>query len=120
MANNNLISIRSFQFALQIIKLFRFVQETKKEYHLSKQLLRSATSIGANVREAEHAQSKRDFVHKMAIALKEANETRYWLELIYHSDYIDYEIFKDLLKENTDLIKILASIIKTTKAKYFK
>ena len=83
----NVIKAKSFDFALRIVKLYQFLCN-KKEFVLSKQLLRSGTSVGALVREAEQAESKADFIHKMAIALKEANETQYWLELLYKSDYI--------------------------------
>jgi len=105
--SENVIKTKSFNFALRIIKLFQFLNQEKKEFVLSKQLLRSGTSIRALVRESEQAESKKDFIHKLAIAQKEANETDYWLELLFQS------IKSDIIEIN----KILASIIITTKQK---
>ncbi len=84
----NIVKDKSFAFALRIVNSYKFLCNQKKEFTLSKQLLRSGTAIGALIREAEHAESKMDFVHKMAIAQKEANETDYWIELLYHSEYL--------------------------------
>ncbi len=84
----NIVKNKSFAFALRIVNLYKFLCNDKKEFVLSKQLLRSGTALGALIREAEHAESKMDFVHKMAIAQKEANETDYWIELLYHSEYL--------------------------------
>lgn len=81
--SQNVIKIKSFAFALRLVKLFQFLTQEKKEYILSKQLLRNGTAIGALVREAEHAESKLDFIHKLAIAQKEANESDYWLKLLF-------------------------------------
>lgn len=106
---------KSFDFALQIIKLVQTIQRTKKEYVLSKQLLRSGTAIGAMICEAEHAESRQDFRHKLNIGLKEANETRYWLKLSYMSHYFDYETFTVLNNDVTELIKLLASTVKSLK-----
>ena len=89
---DNPLRDKAFAFALRVIKLSRFLQEKKKEFVLSKQLLRSGTAIGALVYEAEQAESKADFIHKMAIALKEANETDYWIELLYQSETIEKSI----------------------------
>jgi four helix bundle protein len=94
----NVIKIKSFEFALKIVKLHKYLAEDRKEYVLSKQLLRSGTSIGAMVRESEHAKSKADFIHKRSIALKEANDTEYWLELLYKSDYLRNAIFFSYLR----------------------
>lgn len=88
-----------------------------KEYVMSKQLLRSGTSIGANVREAEHAESKADFIHKMVIALKEANETEYWIELLYRSNYLDLIQFQNIHSKITEQLRMLISILKTAKQK---
>ncbi len=85
----NVIEEKSFDFALAIVNIVKIIQAENNEYILSKQLIRSGTAIGAMVREAENAESKKDFIHKMAIGLKEANETRYWLDLLYKSDYLD-------------------------------
>ncbi|MGI9545597.1 MAG: four helix bundle protein [Flavobacteriaceae bacterium] len=113
--NKNITRRKSFEFAFKIIRLVQRIQESKKEYVLSKQLLRSGTSIGALVSEAEHAESRKDFTHKMNIGLKEANETRYWLELSYKTDYIDNITYSDLHNDITELIRLLASIVKSSK-----
>jgi len=109
----NIIAEKSFEFALDIIKLYKRLSENK-EFVLSKQLLRSGTSIGANVQESISAQSKKDFINKLCIAEKEARETKYWLLLIKESNFIecDYNLYLNKIEE---LIKILASIIKTSK-----
>ena len=106
---------KSFAFALRIVKLAKYLQKEKKEFVLSKQVLRSGTAIGALVREAEHAESKSDFAHKMNIALKEANETLYWLELLQQADYITDQSFKSMQADSEELVKLLVSIVKTTK-----
>ena len=106
---------KSFAFALRIVKLAKYLQEEKKEFVLSKQVLRSGTAIGALVREAEHAESKTDFAHKMNIALKEANETLYWLELLLQSEYITEQSFKSIQADSEELVKLLVAIVKTTK-----
>jgi len=111
---NNTIKEKSFKFALRIVKLYQFLVD-KKEFVLSKQLLRSGTSIGANVREAEHAESKADFIHKMAISLKEANESDYWIELLYQSSYISATEYSSIKPDIVELIKLLTSIVKTSK-----
>jgi len=111
----NIVETKSYSFALRIIKLYKFLVAEHKEYILSRQVLKSGTSIGALVKEAEHAQSKADFINKMNISLKEANETEYWLMLLKDSDYIDQKSFQSIHKENIELIKILASIVKTSK-----
>ena len=113
----NIIKEKSFAFALRIVKLNRFLSEEKREYVLSKQLLRSGTAVGALVREAEQAESKADFIHKMAIALKEANETDYWVELLYQSKIIDKTGFESIKPDITELLKLLTSIIKSSKTK---
>jgi four helix bundle protein len=106
---------KSFAFALRIVKLAKYLQEEKKEFVLSRQVLRSGTAIGALVREAEHAESKADFAHKMNIALKEANETLYWLELLQQSEYITGQSFNSMQSDSEELIKLLVSIVKTTR-----
>ena len=111
------VKSKSFAFALRIVRLYQFMNNEKREFVLSKQFLRSGTAIGALVREAEHGESKADFVHKMAIAQKEANETEYWLELIFHSDYITKNQFDSLMADCTEIRKMLSSIIITTKKK---
>lgn len=111
----NVIAEKSKAFALKIIKLYRYLCEDKKEYILSKQLLRSGTSIGANVKEAIRGQSKPDFYAKMNISLKEASETEYWLELLHESDYIDDNGFESIYSDCQEIVKILVSITKTQK-----
>ncbi len=115
MYSNNPVRDKSFKLAVRIVKLYKFLVEEKKEYTLSKQLLRSGTSIGAMVREAEHAETKKDFVHKMSIAQKENNETLYWLELLRETDYLTEQQFESLYKDAKEVISITTSIIKTTK-----
>lgn len=111
----NIIVDKSKAFALRIIKLYRYLCDEKKECVLSKQLLRSGTSVGANVKEAINGQSKADFYAKMYIAYKEANESEYWLELLFESGYINQEAFNSIYADCKELIKILTSITKTQK-----
>lgn len=108
---------KSYDFALSIIELYKTLSKEKKEFTLSKHLLRSGTSIGANIREAEFAQSTKDFISKMSISLKEANETEYWLNLLKDSGYIDATEFSSLSKQNIELIRMLVSTINTMKSK---
>lgn len=111
----NVIKNKSLEFALRIVKVFQNLSGTKKEYVLSKQLLRSGTAIGALVRESEHAESKADFIHKLSIALKEANESDYWIELLYRSGYLAESEFQSLFSDLDEIIRLLVSIIKTAK-----
>ena len=111
----HIIRDRSFDFALRIIKLYSFLTDSKKEYVLSKQILKSGTSIGANIREARNAQSNSDFISKYSIALKEADETQYWIELLYPSEFIDDNAYKSLNGDVNELISLLISSIKTAK-----
>jgi len=111
----NIVKGKSFLFALRIVKMYQFLQSEKKEFVLSKQLLRSGTAVGALIREAEQAESKADFIHKMAIAQKEANESEYWIELLYQSNYIDETKFKSIVSDCDELKRIIASIIITSK-----
>ena len=111
----NVIKEKSFRFAVRIVKLCQFLRETKNEYTISKQLLRSGTSIGANTAESRCAQSRPDFVAKLSIALKEAAETDYWLRLLYETDYLTQKQFVSLMRDCDELERLLASIIKTTK-----
>jgi four helix bundle protein len=118
--NNNKSIIAGKAFALDIIEVYKQLTNDSKEYVLSKQLLRSGTSIGANVNEAISSESKRDFVHKLSIALKEARETHYWLSLLKDSSFIAENRFDDLSQSCSEMIRMLSSIILTTKARYFK
>lgn len=116
----NVVMNKSYAFALRIIKLYKYLITEKKEFILSKQVLRSGTAVGALIKEAEHAQSKADFINKMNIALKEANETEYWLMLLQESDYLEEKETLSIRAENSDLIKLLASIVKTSKLNHRK
>lgn len=115
MKEKNIIVDKSKAFAIRIIKLYQYLSAEKNEYVLSKQVLRSGTSIGANIKEAIRAQSKQDFIFKLNISLKEASETEYWLELLYETDYITETQFKSIISECIELIKILTSIINSSK-----
>ena len=110
----NLIVEKSFSFAVRIVKAYQHLTKTKREFVLSKQLLRSGTSIGANISEAQRGQSKADFHAKMSIALKEANETEYWLRLLFQTDYLTENQFKSLNKDICELLGILTAICRTT------
>ncbi len=110
----NVIRDKSRNFALRIIRLYKFLSDEKHEYILSKQILRSGTSIGANVCEAIHSMSKKEFLSKMNISLKEAAETEYWLDLLFHSDYITEAQFSSINRDCTEIKSILISIIKST------
>ncbi len=107
----------SFKFAFEIIKLYKNLVVSKKEFVLSKQLLKSGTSVGAMIREAKNAESKNDFIHKLAIAQKECDETIYWLELLYESDYIELKEFTKHHDSASSLLKMIRSSILTIKQK---
>lgn len=111
----NIVKDKSFKFAIKIVRLYQFLVAEKKEFILSKQLLRSGTSVGVMVREAEHAETKKDFIHKMTIAQKEINESIYWLELLKETDYLNTSEFKSLNDNAIEIIKLITSIIKSTK-----
>ena len=111
----NLIESKSFDFAVRIVKLCTYLQTEKKEYVLSKQLLRSGTSIGANVTEAQQAQSRPDFISKMSISLKEAVETNYWLRLLKASNLLSENEYASIFADCTELEKLLTSIVKTSR-----
>ncbi|MDD6568361.1 MAG: four helix bundle protein [Eubacteriales bacterium] len=112
---NSIVFEKSKKFSLRIIGLYKYLCDEKKEYVLSKQLLRSGTSIGANIAEANCAISKKDFLAKMYIAFKESSETAYWLELLYGAEYLSKAEFDSINSDCTELQKILSSITKTTK-----
>ena len=113
--NGNGVRELSFGFALRVVRLCRFLEKEKKEYVLSRQLLRSGTAIGALVREAQQAESRADFIHKLSIALKEANETDYWIELLHQSQLIEKKGYDSIKPDIVELLKLLTSIIKSTK-----
>ena len=111
----NILKEKSFSFALRVVKLAQYLNFDKKEYVLSKQVLRSGTSVGAMVCEAEFAQSKPDFIHKLSIGLKEANETYDWLRLLYEGEYLSEIMFNSIKPQANELIKLLTSSINTVK-----
>lgn len=117
MSKENIIKKKSFAFAVRIVNLYKYLSENK-EFVLSKQLLRSGTAIGAIYREAEHAESTPDFIHKLAMAQKEANESIYWIELLNETDYLSKEQFQSIHKDASGLYKLITSIIITTKKKH--
>ena len=105
---------KSFDFAIRIVKLYQFLTTTKSEYVMSKQLLRCGTSIGANISEAQYAQSRADFLSKMKVALKEANETSYWLRLLYRTEYLSENQFQSLFSDIEEILRLLTAICKST------
>jgi four helix bundle protein len=113
----NPLKVKSYKFALRIVKLYKYLAEDKREFVLSKQVLRSGTSIGANVAEGSQAQSKADFVHKLSISLKESFETEYWICLLRDSEYISESQAESLLEDCQELQKMLTSSIKTAKSR---
>ena len=115
MDKENIIECKSFEFAVRIVNLYRYLTENKREYILSKQLLRSGTSIGANVSEAEKAPTRTDFNAKMYIALKEANESEYWIRLLYKTNYLTTEEYENISMDVKEIIAILMAITKTIK-----
>ena len=114
---DSLLATKSMDFAIRIINLNKYLQKEKKEYTMSNQILRSGTSIGANIREARFAQSKIDFIHKMSISLKEANESLYWLELLYKTDYLSESEYMSLYNDCDELVRMLHSTVLTSKKK---
>ena len=112
----NVLKSKSYAFALRVVRLYKYLC-SQKEYVLSKQVLRSGTAVGALVSEAEFGQSKADFISKLSIALKEANETLYWFSLLKDAEYIDEKMFTSIKLDNEELIRLLVSSIKTAKSK---
>jgi four helix bundle protein len=112
----NVLYEKSLKFAIRMVRLYQYLVNDKKEFVMSKQLIRSGTAIGALIRESKYAESKSDFIHKLHIALKEANETDYWIILLKETDFISQVEFDSLVYEIQELIKLLVSIIKTSKA----
>jgi four helix bundle protein len=111
----NLILDKSFAFAVRVVNCCKFIQTNHQEYILTKQVLRSGTAIGALAREAMHGESKKDFIHKMSIALKEANETEYWIELLHKTEYLEERTYASIVSDLKDVKNILIAIVKTTK-----
>ncbi len=113
---DNVIHDKSYAFAIRVVNAYKYLSDTKREFVLSKQLLRSGTAIGALVAEAIHAQSKADFLNKMNVALKEANETNYWLSLLKDTDFLDEKVYASISLDCNELIAMLVSIVKTMKS----
>ena len=113
----NMLHKKTLDFAVRIVNFYKYLTNDKKEYVISKQILRSGTSIGANVRESKNAQTDPDYLSKMNIALKEADETQYWLEVLFHSEIITEEEYKSLENDLKEIIAILVSIVKKLKEK---
>lgn len=116
----NVLENKSLLFALRIINAYKYITQDKQEYILSKQLLRSGTSVGAMIKEAEFAESKMDFIHKLNVTLKEANETRYWLMLLKGAEYISVSAYESIEEDCNELIRLLVSIIKTSRQNLLK
>jgi len=112
---DSVVNNKSYLFSIRIVRLYKFLVESKKEYVLSNQTLRSGTSVGAIIREAEQAESTPDFIHKLSMALKEAKETEYWLSILKDTDYIDISMYISINSDCDEIISLLTRIIKTTK-----
>ena len=117
-ARENAVQEKSLQFAVRIVKLCRIIRNEKHEYELASQLLRSGTSIGANISESKNAQCRNDFINKLNVALKEGDETEYWLTLLYKAEILDKQSFDSIHADCAELIRLLTSIIKTSKDVY--
>ena len=117
-ARENAVQEKSLQFAVRIVKLCRIIRNEKHEYELASQLLRSGTSIGANISESKNAQSRNDFINKLNVALKEGDETEYWLTLLYKAEILDKRSYDSIHADCAELIRLLTSIIKTSKDVY--
>jgi four helix bundle protein len=115
----NVVKSKSFAFSVRIVRLYKYLANQKKEFIIAKQLLRSGTSVGAMVKEAEHAESRNDFKHKISIAQKEINESIYWLELLRETEYLSKEEFDSLKADAIELLKIVTAIIKSVKVNKF-
>lgn len=115
--SKNILKEKSFDFAVRIVHLFNYLQQTKKEYAISKQIIRSGTNPGAMCREAEHASSKKDFVHKLKIAQKEIAETMYWLELLHKTLYLPTNLYNSIYRDAEEILKIIIKSILTIQKK---
>ena len=115
MKKENLIIDKSMEFAVRTVRLYKYLSEEQREWIMSKQLLRSGTSIGANAREAIYAQSRSDFIGKLSICLKEASETEYWLELLYRTEYMSKRQYESIQKDCGEIAKLLIAILKSSK-----
>ncbi len=113
----NILKTKSFDFAVRIVKLYKYLKKEHNEFILSQQIVRSGTSIGALIREAEHGESLKDFIHKLSIGLKEANECKYWLDLLVATDFITNKMYDSMNKDCEELLKLLTASVKTSKSK---
>jgi four helix bundle protein len=113
----NILKDKSFAFAVRMVNLYKFLKKEHGEYIISQQLIRSGTSIGALIREAEHAESNKDFIHKLNIGLKEANESKYWLDLLVATDFLTKKMYDSLNNDCEELLKLLIASVKTSKLK---
>lgn len=111
----NILKDKSFDFVVRIVNLHKYLKKQHGEYVLSQQLVRSGTSVGATTREAEHAESLKDFIHKLSIGLKEANESKYWLDLLFATGFITKKMFDSINRDCEELLKLLTASIKTSK-----
>jgi four helix bundle protein len=116
----NILKEKTFEFAVRTVRLYQYLTDTKKEFVMSKQILKSGTSIGANYREAQNAESKSDFAHKLGICQKECDETMFWLELLVRTDYIDNRMFESLHQDASENLRMIKSAILTTKKNHKK
>lgn len=117
MAKENVLKVKSFDFGVRIVNLHKFLKKEYNEFVISQQVVASGTSIGALIREAEHAESTKDFLHKLNIGSKEANESKYWLDLLSATNFINKKMYDSLNKDCEELLKLLIASVKTTKAK---
>ena len=115
MSQDSILKMKSFDFAVRIINLYKFLKKKYGEYIISQQILKAGTAIGALIREAEFAESRKDFGHKLTIGLKEANETVYWLELLFATEFINKKMFESMHKDAVGLLKMLVASVKTIK-----
>ena len=115
MREDNVVAQKSMELAVRVVKLYGYLCEEKREYVMSKQLLRSGTSVGANIREAIYGESRKDFLHKMSIALKEASETEYWLELLNKTEYLTNEQYQSIQGDCKEVAKLLTAITRSAK-----
>lgn len=113
----NILKTKSFDFAVRIVKLYKFLKKEHNEFILAQQIVRSGTSIGALIREAEHGESLKDFIHKLTIGLKEANESKYWLDLLFATDFITKKMYDSINKDCEELLKLLTASVKTSKSR---
>jgi four helix bundle protein len=117
MSKESVLKTKSFDFAVRIIRLYKYLRKDHNEFELSHQILRAGISVGALIREAEHAESRKDFLHKLNIGLKEINECDYWLDLLFVTNYLAKRMYDSMKKDSLELLKMLIASVKTTRAK---